>query len=98
MGFCVFNWIIPFHCCLLLGCVDKTMCSNDGTLTFEIFIFPSLIHKIIILIYLYCVKPPAQYLPSETFLFQAKTNVGKVSMMSSGIHRIIWGLSGTMKT
>lgn len=35
MGFCVFIWIIPFHP-LPLGCVDKTMCSNDGTLTFEV--------------------------------------------------------------
>lgn len=54
MGFCVFNWIIPSHCPFLLGCVDKTMCSNDGTLIFEGFFFP-FIHKIIILIYLYCV-------------------------------------------
>ena len=39
MGLCVFNWIIPFHCPFLLGCVDKTMCSNDGTLIFEVFFF-----------------------------------------------------------
>lgn len=54
MGLCVFNWIIPFHCPFLLGCVDKTMCSNDGTLIFEVFFFP-FIYKITILIYLYCV-------------------------------------------
>lgn len=61
MGLCVFNWIIPFHCCLLLGCVDKTMCSHYGTLTFEGFFF-SFIHKIIMLVYLYCVSNPQHHI------------------------------------
>lgn len=39
MGVCVLRWIIPFHCPLPLGCVDKTVCSNDGTLTFDGFLF-----------------------------------------------------------
>lgn len=57
MGFCVFSWIIHFHLPLHLGCVDKTMCSNNGTLTFEV-VFP-FIHRIITFIYLCCVSNPS---------------------------------------
>lgn len=56
MGFCVFNRIIRSHLPSHFGRVDKTVCSNDGTWTFEV-VFP-FIHRIITLIYLHCVFNP----------------------------------------
>lgn len=38
-GGVVLNWIMPSHWPLPLGCLDKIVCSNDGTLDFEGFYF-----------------------------------------------------------
>lgn len=38
-GLGVLSWVIPFYSPLPLGCVDKIVHSNDGTLTFEGFYF-----------------------------------------------------------
>lgn len=46
--------------------------------------------------YFYCAyNPPARYLAAEMFLLWAKKiNVGRVSMTSYGIHRIMTRLEG----
>lgn len=95
MGLYVLSWTIPLHCPLPLGCVGKTVCSNDGTLTFEGFYFcyPQNNHSHLFVLY---VKPPVGFLAAGTSLLWVRKN--KVPKMSYGIHRIIWGLSGTMET
>lgn len=75
------------------------MCSNDGTLTFEVFIFPfypKSNHPHLFLLRVYSQLGTSA---AETSLHWAKkTKIGKVSIMSCRVHRTIWGLSGTIET